>query len=274
MMTTPTGRVAVVTGANKGIGYFIALQLALSGLFEHIILACRDTQRATTAVESMKAQIATNVKVSTHLLSLGDIDSHIAFAKTMDSTYGRIDCLVNNAAFAYKSSDPTPFKAQTKPTLDINFRGTVDLTERLIPLLKKGHDPRIVNVASMAGRLSQVSTELQTKLSSEALTMSQLHDLIHNFETSVQDGTHKANGWSNSNYGVSKLALIAATNVFARENPTIAINSCCPGYCKTDMTSQNGLRPPEDGARNAVIPATMENPPTGSYFSNYVVAKW
>jgi carbonyl reductase 1 len=279
MMSIPTtssvaGRVAVVTGANKGIGYFIALQLALSGLFEQIILACRDTQRATSAVETIQAQLSSNVKVSSESLTLGDIDSHIAFTNAMETKYGKIDCLINNAAFAYKGSDPTPFEQQTKPTLDVNFRGTVDLTTRLLPLLKKGTDPRLVNVASMAGRLSQVSTELQGKLSSPTLTIDELNDTMNDFESSVQDNTYKSKGWSNSNYGVSKLALIAATNVLARENPTIAINSCCPGYCKTDMTSQNGIRPPEDGAKNAVIPATMTNPPTGAFFSNYVVAKW
>jgi carbonyl reductase 1 len=284
--TTSIGRVAVITGSNKGIGYYIALQLALSGLFEQIILACRDPQRASVAVQSIQQQllltatstasntISSPVTVTSQSLILGDVNSHTEFATVIEQKYGKIDCLINNAGFAYKNSDPTPFQQQTKPTLDINFRGTINLTEQLIPLLLKGTDPRIVNVASMSGRLSQVSNELQIKLSSDTLTMSELHDLINDFELSVQDGTYKNKGWSNSNYGISKLGVIAATRIFARQYPKIAINSCCPGYCKTDMTSQNGIRPPEDGAKNAVIPATIPNPPTGVFYSNYVISKW
>lgn len=273
-MTTPTGRVAVVTGANKGIGYFIALQLGLSGLFSNLLLACRDANRAEQALASLQKQLP-NVKVSSAPLILGDSESHTQFAKHVEESFGKIDVLVNNAGFAYKNADPTPFKGQCKPTLDVNFRGTVDLTNKLLPLIRKGSDPRVVNVASMAGRLNQVSSSLQKEFSSDSLTMPRLLELVQNFEDAVQDGTFKQKGWGNSNYGLSKLAVIAATKVFAREEEQIRFYSCDPGYCKTDMTSQNGLRDPSDGARNAVIPATMENPPaSGAFFSNYEVAKW
>ena len=271
---TSNGRVAVCTGANKGIGYFIALQLGLSGLFEHIVLACRDSGRAAEAVTSIQAKLPSSVQVHAASVSIGDIDSHTAFADQMEATFGKVDCLVNNAGFAYKNADPTPFKGQSKKTLDINYRGTIDFSEKLLPLLRKGTDPRLINVASMAGRLAQVSPDLQAKFSSPSLTLPVLNDLVNDFERSVHHGTHLQNGYSNSNYGMSKLAVIAATKIMARENPDIAINSCCPGYCKTDMTSQRGARDPADGAKNAVIPATMDNPPTGAYFSDYKQAKW
>lgn len=274
-MISSGGRVAVVTGSNKGIGYFIALQLGLSGLFQHIILACRDQNRATDAVESMRNELPSTVSVHSEQLTIGDHVSHVSFVTKMEQSFGKVDCLVNNAGFAFKGSDPTPFRDQTKPTLDINFRGTIDFTESMIPLLKKGSDPRIVNVASMAGRLSQVSPELQQKFNSVDLTMNELRSLVDDFESKAQLGWHQSAGYSNWNYGMSKLALIAATKVLAREHAgVISINCCCPGYCKTDMTSQSGTRDPSDGARNAVIPATMESPPSGSYFSNYDVADW
>jgi carbonyl reductase 1 len=269
------GRVAVVTGSNKGIGYFIALQLGMSGLFQHIILACRDQGRASLAVESMRKELPSTVSVQSEQLTIGDPVSHNSFAAKLEQSFGKVDCLVNNAGFAFKGSDPTPFRDQTKPTLDINFRGTVNFIESMIPFLKRGSDPRIVNVASMVGRLSQVSPELQKKLSSPSLTMDELQALVDDFEAKAQLGTHQSAGYSNSNYGMSKLALIAATKVLARDHAgVISINCCCPGYCKTDMTSQHGTRDAADGARNAVIPATMESPPTGAYFSDFLVASW
>ena len=274
MTTTNQGRVAVVTGSNKGIGYFIALQLGLSGLFQDIILGCRDVNRGNEAMASLQARLPSTVKVSSYPFTLGNVESHNTFVKRMEDDFGKVDCLVNNAAMAFKGADPTPFKDQTKPTLDINFRATVDFTEKMLPLLKKGSDPRLVNVASMSGRLSQLSPSLQKEFSSPSLTMPKLHSLVDKFEKDVQDGTHSANGWSNSNYGMSKLAVIAATKVLARENPDVAVNCCCPGYCKTDMTSQQGVRDPNEGAKNAVMPATMENPPTGAFFRDFGVNEW
>jgi carbonyl reductase 1 len=282
MFTTAAAarRVAVVTGANKGIGYHIALQLAQSGLFDNVVLACRDRSRAAAALESISAELAKDeacsaVTVSAEDLTVGDESSHERFAAKMKEAFGKVDCLVNNAGFAFKGADPTPFEGQTKPTIDINFRGTVAFTETMLPLIKEGTtDPRIVNVASMSGRLGQLSPELQKRFSSETLTMSELHQLVNDFEEAVHRGTYRQEGWGSSNYGLSKLALIAATRVLARENPDIAINSCCPGYCATDMSSHKGPRHPSDGAKNAVLPATMKDPPTGAFFSDYQVAEW
>lgn len=275
------GRVAVVTGSNKGIGYFIALQLGLSGLFQHVLLGCRDTSRAEEAVNRLKAEFTSGVSVSSYPLTLGDQTSHQEFAQHVADTFGKCNVLVNNAAIAYKGADPTPFKEQTKPTLDINFRGTVDFTERMLPLLRRaaveGQDARLVNVASMSGRLNQVTDQAKVdRLTSPDLSMPELMEMMDDFQARVADGTHKEAGWGNSNYGMSKLAVIAATKIWARQEqmPRISVNCCCPGYCKTDMSSQNGTRDPADGAKNAVIPTTMKNPPTGEFFEDFQVGQW
>lgn len=278
-----SGRVAVVTGANKGVGYFIALQLGMSGLFQHVLLACRDSNRASTAVQSIQAALDKEnkqVHVWTAPLTLGDVDSHKAFASNLEEMFGgKIDVLVNNAAIAYKGSDPTPFQEQCKPTLDVNFRGTVDFTERMIPFLRKGTDARIVNVASMAGGLYQITNpQLKQNLTKPDLIMEELHSLMNQFEHDVLAGQHRQSGWGNSNYGMSKLAVIAATRIWARtlfsDAAKISVNSCCPGYCRTDMSSNKGGRDPADGAKNAVLPATVQNPPTGQHFADYRVADW
>jgi carbonyl reductase 1 len=278
MTPNSCGRVAVVTGANKGIGYFIALQLGLSGFFQHIILGCRDVQRGQAALATMQPLLPANVKASFIPLTLGDSQSHQQFKRLLEQETSQVHVLVNNAAIAFKGSDPTPFKAQTKPTLDINFRGTVAFTETMMPLLrqaaKESGDARIVNVASGAGYLGQVSPQLQQQFTSPNLTMSKLQTLMDQFEQDVQAGIHKAQGWSNSNYGMSKLAVIAATQIWAREEAGIAVNAICPGYCATDMSSHRGTRSPEDGAKNAVLPATMENPPSGQFFADLQIRKW
>mmetsp|Transcript_7145 Transcript_7145/g.11866 ORF Transcript_7145/g.11866 Transcript_7145/m.11866 type:complete len:307 (+) Transcript_7145:87-1007(+) len=293
------GRVAVVTGANKGIGYFIALQLGLSGRFEHIILGCRDASRGQAALASMQPLLPSSVKAFVLPLTIGDHESHATFRQKLEALLGngtcisddgpntsttgnaKVDVLVNNGAIAFKGRDPTPFAQQTKPTLDVNFRGTVDFTEEMLPLLRRAGeetgDARIVNVASMSGKLSQVSKDLQSQFSSPTLTMPELRKLMDDFEASVvQGGNHKAKGWSNSNYGMSKLAVVAATKVWAREeaNHNITVNCICPGYCDTDMTSHGGTRSADDGAKNAVLPATMENPPTGTFFADMKVRQW
>jgi len=274
-----SSRIAVVTGANKGIGYFIALQLGLSGLFTDVIIGCRDSSRGRMASEEMQQKIngtsGCSSKIHSFPLVIGDAQSHTDFCKRLELEFGCASVLVNNAGFAFKNSDPTPFEEQTKKTLETNYYGLIDFTKKMIPLLKKGTDQRIVNVASMAGRIKQLSSPaLQAKFTDPQLTIEQLNSLMKSFENDVHAGVHRQQGWSNSNYGMSKLGVIAATKVLAREEPNISVNSCCPGFCDTDMTSNMGRRSPEDGARNAVIPATLKTPPTGKHFADYEVSTW
>jgi len=276
--TPNIGRVAAVTGANKGIGFYIALQLATSGLFTNIILGCRDPIRGEKAVQEIKSQLSstsTSTSISYVPLVLGDGNSHKLFQQSIEHSFGKLDVLVNNAAMAYKNADPTPFKEQCTPTLDINFRGTLDLTEELLSLIRKGDDARIVNVASMAGRLNQIkSKELRKKISSDELTLEELLSMVDKYEKDVLDGVHLEEGWGNSNYGMSKLALIAATRVLARMEDGIKVNAICPGYCDTDMTSHKGPRSPDDGAKNAALLATMEHCPTGEFYQNMARSEW
>lgn len=265
-MQVTANAVAIVTGANKGVGYHIAAQLVASGLFGTVVLACRDPTRGTRAAAEVGGEYLP--------LNVGDPSSADALAQAILEKYGRCDLLVNNAAIAFKAADPTPFNEQTKPTLDVNYRGTVQVTEALLPLLDKQPRARIVNVASMAGKLRQLAPNLQRQFASPSLTLAQLHALVESFEADVSSGTHARNGWGRSNYGFSKLAVIAATKVWAREHPSISVNAMCPGYCDTDMSSHRGPRPPAEGAKIAVLLATMEQPPSGEFYENMRLSEW
>lgn len=269
-------RIAIVTGANKGIGKAIAKSLASSGTFTQVICACRDEGRGLAAIQDIQKEANYECNVIYLPLTIGDISSHEHFYKEILDRFGKCDVLVNNAGMAFKNADPTPFKQQCKPTLDVNFRGTASFTDLMMPLLRKGNDARLVNVASMSGYLSQLrSKDLQEKFSSKNVSKEEIHSLVDKFEQDVMRGTHVFS-WGNSNYGLSKLALIAMTKVWAREERRngIAVNCCCPGYCDTDMTSHKGPRSPEEGAKNAVIPCLMKDPPSGQFFSNFEVAEW
>ena len=196
-MPLSSTRVAVVTGANKGIGYHIAAQLIASRLFGTVVLACRDEGRGLHAARQLGGEYLP--------LTLGDEASALAFATAVRERYGRCDVLVNNAGTAFKGSDPTPFAEQTRPTLNVNYRGTLQLTEALLPMLVEQPDARVVNVASMAGRLQQLSPARRQQFSSERLTIAALSGLVDEFESDVATGKHKAKGWGNSNYGLSKV---------------------------------------------------------------------
>jgi NAD(P)-dependent dehydrogenase (short-subunit alcohol dehydrogenase family) len=279
--TCSTNRVALVTGANKGIGFCIALQLALSGHFQEVILGCRDAGRGQRAVQEIQQNllsVSSETLVSFLPLEVGNKTSHSQFRQLLEEKLSddkKLHVLVNNAAIAFKGSDPTPHHKQVKPTLDVNFRGTVDLTEGLLPLLRRGNDARIVNVASMAGYLQQIkSSELRDQFTDPILTMEQLHSLVNKYEQDVQSRDQLQNGWGSSNYGFSKLALIAATKIWAREESVVKVNCFCPGYCDTDMTSHKGTRSPSDGAKAAVLLATMKDCPTGEFYRDMQPAEW
>ena len=213
--SSDSGRVAVVTGANKGIGYHISLQLASSGLFSNVIIGCRSEERGTNAVKQLRSELKTaadasnsnTCKISYLPLTIGDTSSHESFVKAVEIEFEKVDVLVNNGAIAFKGSDPTPFIEQCKPTLEINYRGTVDFTEKILPLIRKGTDARIVNVASMAGSLNQIkSSDLRDRFTHPNISKKELNSLVDQFQSDVEAGTHLSSGWGNSNYGFSKLA--------------------------------------------------------------------
>ncbi|KAG5178014.1 hypothetical protein JKP88DRAFT_225951 [Tribonema minus] len=253
-----SARVGIVTGANKGIGLEIARKLGREQGWL-CVLTARDEERGRSAAESLLSEGA---GVRFRQLDISDPDSRERFAKDAEQEFtAGIDALVNNAGFAFKGSDPTPFAEQAEPTMDINFFSTVATTERLLPLVKRSPHGRIVNVASMSGHLRIVpDAELRAKFASAGQPGGLGHDelmlLARGFVQDVKEGKHKEKGWPNSCYGMSKLCLIAYTKILAAREPTLKVNACCPGYVATDMSGQQGHKRPDQGALTPFMLAT------------------
>ena len=221
-------------------------------------------------------------------LDISDELSIGRFARNLEEEFGKIDILVNNAAIAFKGSDPTPFVEQAHATVQPNFFGTLMVTQALYPLLLKSDSARIVNVASQAGHLRILkSDELRARFV-DCKSIGELEDLMNNFVADVQQGVHESKGWPNSNYGVSKLGVIALTRLLARQAAedrsragagagagSFLVNCCCPGYCATDMSSHKGSRSAEHGARTpAMLALAADDSATGKFFYDEAELEW
>jgi len=285
--TNPTQHqqiVALITGANKGIGYEIVKRLAASETTVQCILGCRNIELGKEAIS--KLQKENDIKFDLLKIDLeDDPEEHQKTAKEIESKYGRCDVLINNAAVCF--NDPTlygkvshiPFEQQAEITIRTNFFGTLSLTRAMIPLLEKSSSPRIINVASSAGRLSIIpSEERRKKFSSEQLTLNELEEYMKEFVRDVQSGTHSQRGWPNTGYGVSKVGIIAMTKVLARQHSNFMVNSVDPGYCSTDQNNNQGYVPAERGALTPFLLATLSTNEnqfvTGQHFYEERAISW
>lgn len=211
-------RIALVTGANKGVGFEVARQLAQAGV--QVILGARDGQRAGAAVERLKAH---DLAVSSVALDLNSQASISAAAAAISAQYGRLDILVNNAGI-FDSSDGPPSKASidaVRRVMETNFIGTLAVTQAMLPLLRAAGAARIVNVSSSLGSLALNGDPTSTYYSAQFV-----------------------------GYNASKAALNMLTVQLHEElkGTGIAVNSVSPGFVKTDLTGY-GTMTPEEGAR-------------------------
>ncbi len=290
MSASVGGPITVVTGSNKGIGYEILKKLAPSSSVA--VLAARNPDLSRKAVQRLHDEDGLN-NVVFRPLDVSSPESIAQFAAGMQKEYGHVDVLVNNAGVAFKGADPTPFREQASPTLRTNFFGTIQLIDAMVPLLRKATvaHPCIVNVASQSGRLSILDTDKkkQAEYASTALTRDRLFELTTKFEEDVKAGVHAKEGWPNTCYGMSKLALISFGKVFAREeaargkvggvegSKSIWLASCCPGWCDTDMSSHSGPRSAEHGARTPAYLAlngVQEGLRAGGFFYDEKEIQW
>lgn len=247
-ITIPMKRTALVTGANKGIGFETARQLAQMDFT--VWLGCRDESRGVAAAK----ELAKDGDVRFVRLDVTDDASVRAAAERIGSTTGALDVLVNNAGIIAEG-DGMPSTSSVdviERTFDVNLYGALRVTQAFLPLVKKSSAGRIVNVSSTLG---SIATVLDAN--------SFLRPLLKQFP--------------NFAYAASKTALNALTAWLAveLEGTPIKVNTLCPGYNATDMNNHTGTQHPSEGAKIVVRAATLPaDGPSGVFFDANGTLAW
>jgi NAD(P)-dependent dehydrogenase (short-subunit alcohol dehydrogenase family) len=237
-------RVALITGANQGIGFEIARQLGKQGI---IVLACaRDKQKGLAAAEKLQRE---GFKVRSILLDVTDQRTIDAAAAEVDRTFGKLDILVNNAGIVAERTPPSECQIENvRKTFETNVFGLFAVTKAFLPLIRKSPAGRIVNVSSAVGSLTRISDPKQTQLDNGYLS-----------------------------YGASKAAVNSITISFARElrNTPIKVNAVAPGYTATAINNFQGHQTVEEGSIAAVKMALLPaDGPTGGFFDRNGTVPW
>mmetsp|Transcript_23962 Transcript_23962/g.35173 ORF Transcript_23962/g.35173 Transcript_23962/m.35173 type:complete len:325 (+) Transcript_23962:38-1012(+) len=244
-----TGVVILVTGANRGIGLKIVhrmCEVLASSPKSTVMLSSRSLESATAAVQSIRSAmnhtaVPSEVNLVPRRLDISNQASISELVGAVESEFGRLDILINNAGIAYKMADSTPFPQQARSTIDVNYYGTKNTTIAFLPLLRRSvldGGGRVVSVSSTSGQLkgSSVSEVIQCRFLSETATVSDLDKLVEEFVSLAQNGEHKGKGFSGSAYGTSKTAVTQLMRVLDKEEAqAVQFYSCCPGLCRTDM---------------------------------------
>lgn len=260
-------RIAVVTGANRGIGLEICRQLGRRGV--HVVLTSRDRASGDAARAALARE---DLKVSHHALDVTSDDSARALAAWVKETHGGLDILVNNAGVALDG-----FNAEVaRRTIDTNFFGPQRVTDALLPHLRQG--ARIVMVTSGVGHRSKLAPPLRARFDAE-LDREALIALMRRFVDDVAAGRHAAEGWPSSAYAVSKIGLNVLTHLYGRalaqDGRGILCNAACPGWVRTDMGGPHASRSPAEGADTPVWLALLpEGGPQGWVFRDRQPADW
>ncbi len=245
MAATQQGKVALVTGANKGIGREIARQLAKQGMT--VFIGARDAERGKQAEAELKAE---GLDVRVLPIDVTSETSAKAAANAIEKTTGRLDALVNNAGVFIEGQNPPSAVSLdlVRKTYETNVFGVIIVTQAMLPLLRKSEAGRIVNLSSGLGSLTQ-HTNPEWEFS----------------------------GFTVLGYNSSKSAVNAVTVAFANElrGTKIKVNAADPGYVATDLNAHRGPRTVEQGSRAAVRLATLpDDGPTAGYFNEDGRVPW
>ncbi|NYE30376.1 NAD(P)-dependent dehydrogenase (short-subunit alcohol dehydrogenase family) [Rhodanobacter sp. K2T2] len=244
-MNAADRRIALITGANKGIGLEVARQLGKAG--HHILLGARDEARGRAAEKALRDE---GIAVRFVAIDLADSASLAAAAADIEAHEGRIDILVNNAGIAVQG-DGLPGTTDldvVRRTFETNFFGNVAVTQALLPLVKKSRAGRIVNVSSGLGSIAL------------------------NADPNWDYAAVKLIGYNGSKAALNMFTVLLAAEL---KDSGIKVNAVNPGYTATDLNGNSGHQSIEEGAAETVRMAQIpDDGPTGGFTSTEGVEPW
>ncbi|MBZ0282736.1 MAG: SDR family oxidoreductase [Anaerolineae bacterium] len=228
--------IAIVTGANRGIGLEVCRQLGERGYVA--VLGSRDLAKGQQATAQLQVS---NGAIVAQQLDVSDLESIENLRAWVEAEYGCLDVLVNNAAINYDTWQRAVNAdlGNVRETLETNIFGAWQMTQAFLPLLRKSPHPRIVNVSSESGSLASM-------------------------------------GGGTPGYSLSKAGLNALTRMLAAElrGGRILVNAVCPGWVATDMGGAGG-RPVEQGAASVLWAVTLpDNGTSGGFYRDGKPVPW
>ncbi|MEK6290405.1 MAG: SDR family oxidoreductase [Paraburkholderia tropica] len=241
-----TNKIALVTGANKGIGFETARQLGQAGC--HVILAGRNLPAVAQAAAALAGD---GIDAEALVLDVTNSASIVAAAAAVSRSHPRLDVLVNNAGIMLDAFDKAPSQQSIevwRRTFDTNLFGLVEVTQAFLPLLRRASAARIVNVSSILGSLGANLDPAST---------------FYDFKIPA--------------YNVAKAAVNAWTIHLAYElrDTPIKVNAAHPGFVKTDLHGVDAPLSPAEGARTSVRLAMLpEDGPSGGFFHGAQAQPW
>ncbi len=246
-MSEQIKKVALITGGNRGIGLETARQLGRLGVT--VLLGSRELAKGEAAAKELKSEGIDARAVKLDVLNRAD---YAAVAKQIEKDFGRLDLLINNAGVMKdgrtKNETSTTSQAMLRETFDTNFFAVIELTQVLLPLLRKSAAGRIVNLSSILGSQTYHATP----------------------GSPIYDAKTFA-------YDASKVALNTFTTHLAHElkGTKIKVNSAHPGWVKTEMGGEEAPMGIVDGAKTSVELAMLgEDGPTGGFFHRGEALPW
>lgn len=244
-MEAKAKKIALVTGANKGIGFQIARELGKAGMI--VLVGARNAELGNQAVKKLQQEGTDASFVPLDLANQATID---AAAATIKSEFGRLDVLVNNAG-VLDAADGSPSAADLRAVrrvFDTNFFGTLAVTQAMLPLVRTSASGRIVNLSSGLGSITL------------------------NADPDWEFAQFKLIGYNGSK---AALNMMTAQLAYELRNTPIKVNSVDPGYTATDMNANRGTQSVEEGAREAVRLALLPaNGPSGGFFEHAGPRPW
>ena len=233
-------KVALITGANKGIGHAIASELAARGFT--VLVGARDAARGEAAARRIAGDACPIA------LDVTRADSIAAAAARIRRELGRLDVLVNNAGITATAQASEASLEDVRAVFETNVFGVIAVTQAMLPLIRQAPAGRIVNVSSRIGSLSAIT-----------------------------DPTFPMPGVGGVAYGPSKTALNAVTIAFAQElaGTPVKVNLACPGYTATDLNGHSGPRTVAEAAREPVRLALLgPDGPSGTFSNDAGAIPW